>query len=625
MHFFHPIQQCAEQIYHTALPLSPTSSQLQGSSLENITNVQLSHVTAFIGAPESWGLLLRTIDIRPSQLTCITASGQGIIAACGDIVNIYDAVTGVLQQSLSASETVTKIQASPDGFTLFFAHSSSVTMWDIQTGGLIHTFTTHSKVNDIAVSTSGNHIACGSSNGSVKFWNTHTKVEGKGFGNGQPVVTICWLSPQKLAVATQNCLYIRGITAGEILDNLSIPDRVWGMAYLADNSEFLVGTSRPGSEVAQELYSLETVSQRRPEPLEKRRSMVDRGRLARRKMYWGRRSPMHHGQLSHLMAVGKEIVCITPPSGVQSLSTESYDWNSKPPLLDTAKSVAVSLNRNLVVQTEDSIQIFSVDVLKSQETHNDVRPSYVYPLGKKYILCVLQPNRHLTLLDSETLQELRPEDETLPFVPFGASLQGRSPPCPGLVAKFSVWETIRAWRLGTPVPERFGVVDEQNTLYGLSPACTTEVTFYRYDLEGCGIIGLRDAKHGNLLATLDVSFGGDEVYDITFDSETRFYLKIDGPGQHVQIPYDISPSSGPSQHEITEGEPVPLSEPRETPPYTLDANCEWVLDPKSRKICWISSGNVRRGDGGHFWDGLSLIMVGDDGVVRKVSFKDPGC
>ena len=142
MHFFHPIQQCAQQIYYTALPLSPTSSHLQHSYLQNIADGQASHVTTFIGAASTWGLLLRTIDVRPRELTCITTSGQRIIAACGDIVNIYDAVTGVLQQSLSPSEAARKIQASPDGFTLFFAHSSSMTMWDVQTGGLIHTFTT---------------------------------------------------------------------------------------------------------------------------------------------------------------------------------------------------------------------------------------------------------------------------------------------------------------------------------------------------------------------------------------------------------------------------------------------------------------------------------------------------
>jgi hypothetical protein len=44
---------------------------------------------------------------------------QRIIAACEDIVNVYDAVTFVLQQSLHTPETVTKIQGSPDGSICF--------------------------------------------------------------------------------------------------------------------------------------------------------------------------------------------------------------------------------------------------------------------------------------------------------------------------------------------------------------------------------------------------------------------------------------------------------------------------------------------------------------------------
>ena len=116
------------------------------------------------------------------------------------------------------------------------------------------------------------------------------------------------------------------------------------------------------------------------------------------------------------------------------------------------------------------------------------------------------------------------------------------------------------------------------------------------------------------------------MYDVTFDSESRFYLKIDGPGGLTKISHDItaSPSMGYS-HTITKGEPVPLSGPREISPYTLDTNYEWVLDAKSRKVCWISPGDIRRGNGGHFWAGLSLIMLGDDGVVRKLTFKDPDC
>ena len=96
MRFFHPIQQCAQQAYHTAIPLLPISSQLRKSCLQGVIDNQLSHITAFLGAPDTWGSLLRTIDVRPRQLTCIATSAQRIIAACENIVNAYDAVTFVL-------------------------------------------------------------------------------------------------------------------------------------------------------------------------------------------------------------------------------------------------------------------------------------------------------------------------------------------------------------------------------------------------------------------------------------------------------------------------------------------------------------------------------------------------
>jgi hypothetical protein len=183
---------------------------------------------------------------------------------------------------------------------------------------------------------------------------------------------------------------------------------------------------------------------------------------------------------------------------------------------------------------------------------------------------------------------------------------------------------MQAWRSGAPLPEWAEAADEDVPLSGLSPDCTRIATFYgspRRELR------VKDAKGGTILANLPLGDGDlemGEVYDVTFDSKTRFHLKIDGPGRHVRIPYDIIPSpSGPHSHTIAKAEPVPLSEPRAIPTYALDANCEWVVDAKSRKICWISPGNVRRGNGGHFWAGLSLVMVGDDGVVRKLSFREP--
>lgn len=136
----------------------------------------------------------------------------------------------------------------------------------------------------------------------------------------------------------------------------------------------------------------------------------------------------------------------------------------------------------------------------------------------------------------------------------------------------------------------------------LSPKSTLVASLYYSPQLG---LRIKDAEPGTILANLPLDYGdlgAGKVYDLVFDSETRFHLKVDGPGWHVQVPHDIIPSqSGLAySHTINSGKPVASSEPRAIPPYTLDANCEWVIDRKSRKICWCPLGNLRRGDGGHF-------------------------
>ena len=298
----------------------------------------------------------------------------------------------------------------------------------------------------------------------------------------------------------------------------------------------------------------------------------------------------------------------------------SYRWTETSPLLGAAKSVAVSLSRNLVVQTKDSIQIFSIDVLAAGRTHNSVHSAHIYPMGESHIVC-LQPTRHLTLLSLETLQEIHPNDGALLL----RSLLGDQPASAhasfghGSVAEFSVSTVMEAWQSGTPLPEW-----ADTSLSQLSPNGTRVVKVYNAHPQE---LRVKDTNSRTTLAKLpleEAGVGMGKVYDLIVDSETRFHLKIDGPGWHVQIPYNITTSpSGRYSHTITKGEPVHLSEPQPTPPYTLDVNCEWVMDAESRKICWISPGDIRRGNGGHFWAGPSLIMVGDDGVVRKLTLKEP--
>ena len=552
-------------------------------------------------------------------------------------MEIYDAITGVPQQSLSASEMVKKIQASPDGSTLFFAHSLSVTMWDVQTGGLIHTFTTESQINDIAVSMVGDYVACGLIDGPVKFWNIRTKEEGKGCGDNQPVVTICWLSPQRLAFTTEETLYICGVPTGKTLGLLSMPTSVWGMIYFGDSDEFLMGT------LNHKWTSFETISHQRPKLFGGRRE-----RMEFQRVHPGRRSSACLEQLTSPTLVDKEVACITSPSGVQLFNIESHNWTNKPPLLNMATSVAVSLNRNLVVQTKDSIQVFSLDVLTSDETHNDTHPPRIYPLGDDCI-CILQPTTgDVALLELETMRELHPHDDasSLGSLLPNQSLSARLPSVRGVAIQSRILAVMNAWKTRTPLPG-WALEGAREVLWRkFSPRHARIVTIYGQPQGEICVQEFVDGKTGSLPLGDELEKG--EVYDLTFDSETRFNLKFKGPRWHVQIPYDLVPPRRENPSVVltkgeplvltkggplvsaegeplvsTEGEPVPL--PQATLPYTLDANLEWVLDTESRKICWIPPGNIRKGTDGYFWAGPSLVMVGDDGVVRKLAFKQPDC
>jgi len=474
---------------------------------------------------------------------------------------------------------------------------------NVQTVGLIYTFTMQSKINDVAVSAT--HIMCGLSNGSVALLNIHTKEKLIYHGNGQPVVNIFWLPPLKVAVVAQNSVYIYNFTHGA-LESLPISGQAWGAVYLVDENKFLVGTLQPGNEVNQGLCNFISIAYKR-------------GCL-----FWEELSlPMLPRQRMCLMLVGKEIVCITSPGGVQLFDIRSKSWTNDPPLLNTATSLAVSMNRNLVVQTKNSIQIFPIDVLTGEgnKAQKDAHPSHIYPLGKNYIICILQPTRNLTLLELETLQEL-PHHKNKFLL--RSLLENQLASACGLFAEFGISVVVGAWESGSPLPQQRETAEDV-PLCEWSPRCTLTVTVHNSpQWELC----LRNAKNGRVLLTLplgDNNVEKGEVYDITFDSETNFYLKIEGPRQHFRIPYTIKQPLGQHLHTITKKKPIPLSKPRPVPPYRLDANGEWVLNMKSKKICWVPPGNLRRGDGGHFWAGLSLVMLGDDGVVRKLTFKDPDC
>ena len=175
-----------------------------------------------------------------------------IVAACDDgTVGIHDSVTGVLRLSLSLPHPIQTMAGSPDGSILFCTHreSPSITMWDIQTGGLVHTFTLTAEAANTAVSLSGRYLACGLSDGTVNVWEVANRMGGPIFCSGSPGITcLCWLAPEEqLMIATKESVHIRDIATGNALTrSLGMRDPVCDAVYSQKYDELAIVTS-PGA------------------------------------------------------------------------------------------------------------------------------------------------------------------------------------------------------------------------------------------------------------------------------------------------------------------------------------------------------------------------------------------
>lgn len=137
--------------------------------------------------------------------------------------------------------------------------------------------------------------------------------------------------------------------------------------------------------------------------------------------------------------------------------------------------------------------------------------------------------------------------------------------------------------------------------------------------------------------------------DITFDSGTRFCFHHDT----YRVSYDLVDlrTSTPS-HQTRSLEPQPVGEPLHTERHHLDDSHEWstpshqiqIVEPQllgeplhteqhhldeshewvvsgSRRICWIPPGYIRSGEATYCWAGRELVMVGQDGELRKLKFR----
>ena len=176
LEYFDVICRCPSELYHYAVPFSPSSSWLH----ECYSSKILQGVGVVKGLQVGWGTCSRTIPLKrtPTALTC----WKDLIAINQDSkIIILSAATGVPIFKLSEhTDIVRSLAFSLDGTFLVSGDCNKVILWDMQTGGSIKTKTSECGIGmiysiSISVLKDCATIALGSFHRTICIWDTETE------------------------------------------------------------------------------------------------------------------------------------------------------------------------------------------------------------------------------------------------------------------------------------------------------------------------------------------------------------------------------------------------------------------------------------------------------------------
>jgi len=524
-----------------------------------------------------------------------------IAAACDNgTVGIYDTVTGVLRLSLNPPNPIQAIAGSPDGSTLFCTHREgpSITVWDIQTGGLIHTFILKGEAKDIAVSSEGRYLAYSLSDGTLNVWEVAKKRGSPTFDRGSPITCFCWLAPEEhLAVASGVSVHIWDVVARTVVHIFFVQDLICGVVY-SKNHFWLAITTDSGARNAITIINHKT-----------------------RVSYGPYQMP---GQLSCFAFLGaaEKLVCGMESQGLQLFSIPTKRWEE---LDHPAKITSVStLSNGIVVANAVG---FGIQLLRPDEgyapSQRPITPTLTTrPLDREKIIAIVPVTRDcVILLESTTMRQLLkiPARENLSIPTNRAAIL-----CASLETRVAVHcfeggngANLQLWKLGDGNPVWTVEVGELPSIGDISPAGARLATFHVAHDQA--YICTRSMKNGGLIAQLPLDQPcPTSPLDITFGSEDQFYSHYDT----YRIPYIVAASSKSHTPNslIIRGKQLPLVGQARKRQYCVDDNHEWVISG-SQRICWIPPGYIGSARASHCWAGSSLFMAGQDGTLRVLTFR----
>ena len=531
----------------------------------------------------------------------MTTIGRGstakIVGACDDgTVRIYDSVTGVLRLSLRPEFPIQEMTGVPDGSLLVCTHSGRpfITLWDIQTGGLVQTFILKRQAKGTTVSLNGRYLACEASQNTVNLWETASRTQYPApweiFGSNTP----CWLAPEELIMVVDRgsvCI-LNVVTKGPPVHKLAVSGSVHNAVYsqifdqLAIMSlPFLGGNSFTVVDVKTGTFS----------------TLHSSGE---------RLSSIAFSQTTKQLVCGGEV----PGLEMVDISTGCWTHFDFPA---TVTSVSTLSNGTVVANIPGSgIQLLKLDQEHASPTQHTPPTLATYPLDKGRIIAIVPTTEdRVILLETATMLQIfsiftrKGSNRT---VVFHASLENK-------VALLCFAEEkmccLQMWEFSHHRPRWTALGSEPPSVGSISPARTRLVTFHGGN--GRSLIRVWDAYGGKLMAETSINEPHfPSPLDITFDSENRFYFCY----SHHREPYNFQSWTKvyPIVHSVTRLEKQWLDGQALVKRYRLEDR-EWAFCG-SERICWIPPGYIGSAPASYCWAGSSLVVVGQDGTLRKLTF-----
>ena len=526
----------------------------------------------------------------------MTTIGRGstakIAGACDDgTVRVYDSVTGALRLSLRPELPILEMAGSADGWLLVCTHSGrhSITLWDIQTGGLVHTFILEGEVKHTAISLKGRYLACEASENTVNFWETASRKQHPDPLEKLEGNTPCWLAPENLIMVVDRGLaYIRNVvTKGLPVHKFTMPGTSYSAIY------------------SQTFNLLAAVS---PHPIGRSFVILDvkTGGFSALRGSGGRQSLIAFSQTT------KQLVCGSETPGLETVDISTGRWTHFD-FPATLTSISTLTNGTVVANVRGSgIQLLRLDQ-EHASPQQPTPPLTMYPLDKGRIISIVPAtNDRVILLETSTMSQV-----------FSAPTQRGDAVhvtvlCASLENKIAVYcfagagrGYLQMWEFSRGYPRWTEPTSEPPSVCGLSPACTRLATFHNG--RSRGFVCVWDMSNGSLVARTFIE--NSPPLDITFDSEDRFYF-YDITHREPYIINTSSQTGDPTIPTITPLATQRLDGQVLEKYYYLDEGREWVICG-SQRICWVPPGYVGHS---YCWAGSSLVMVGQGGTLRRLTF-----